>query len=75
LKNEPIPKKTPKKKVETMEAPQNRRFYTKMECLTLWPTYIVEKGRTLGKTYGSKARYYWEHTWERIENQGNILKT
>jgi hypothetical protein len=42
---------TKKKKVETMEAPQNKRFYGKMmECLFLWPTYIDEKGRTLGKT-------------------------
>jgi hypothetical protein len=35
-----------------------------MECLPLWPTYIGEKGRTLGKTYGIKARCYWEHPWE-----------
>jgi hypothetical protein len=39
-----------KKKVETMEAPQNRRFYGKMECRALWPSYIGEKGRILGKT-------------------------
>jgi len=32
------------KKVETVEAPQNTRFYGKMECLPLWPTYIGEKG-------------------------------
>jgi len=51
------------KKVETMEAPQNRRFHGKMECLPLWPTYIGEKGRTLGKTFGIKARCYWEHPW------------
>jgi hypothetical protein len=38
-----------------MEAPQNRRFYGKMECLPLWPTYIGEKGKTLGKTYGIKV--------------------
>jgi hypothetical protein len=47
-----------------MEAPQSRRFYEKMEFLPLWPTYIGEKGRTLGKTYGIKARCYWEHPWE-----------
>jgi hypothetical protein len=29
-----------------------------MECLPIWPTYIGEKGRTLGKTYGIKMRYY-----------------
>jgi hypothetical protein len=58
-----------------MEAPQSRRFYGKMECLSLWPTYIGEKGGTLGKTYGIKARCYWEHPWgthwghrEHIEN-------
>jgi hypothetical protein len=39
-----------KKKVETMKAFQNRRFYGKMECLPLWPTCIGEKGRTWGKT-------------------------
>jgi hypothetical protein len=29
-----------KEKVEIMEDSQNRRFYGKMECLPLWPTYI-----------------------------------
>jgi len=58
-----------KKKIEIMEAPQNRRFYGKMECLPLWPTCIGETGRTLNKTYGTKARCYWEH----IGNLGNIL--
>jgi hypothetical protein len=38
------------KEVKTSDAPQNRRFYGKMKCLPLWPTYIGEKGRTLGKT-------------------------
>jgi hypothetical protein len=50
-----------KKKVETMEAFQNRRFYGMVKCFPLWPSYIAEKGRTLGKTYGIKARCYWEH--------------
>jgi hypothetical protein len=43
-----------KKKVEAMEAPQNKRFYGKIKCLPLWPTYIGEKGRTLGKMYAIK---------------------
>jgi hypothetical protein len=46
-----------------MEAPQNRRFYGKMECFSLWPTYIGEMGRTLGKTYRIKARCFWEKPW------------
>jgi hypothetical protein len=46
-----------------MEVPQIRRFYGKMGCLPLSLTYIVEKGRTLGKTYGIKERCYWEHPW------------
>jgi hypothetical protein len=69
------------KKVETIEAPQNRRFYGKMECIPLWPTYIGEKGRTLGKTGGIKARYYKEHPWgthwelkEHIGNKGKMKK-
>jgi hypothetical protein len=48
--------------------PDNKRFYVKIECLALWPTNIGEKGRTLGKTYGIKARYYWEHI-------GNLIRT
>jgi len=47
------------KKIETMEARQNRRFYGKMVFLPLWPTYIGEKG----KTHGIKVRSYWEHPW------------
>jgi len=31
--------------------------------VSLWPTYIGEKGRTLGKTHGIKAKCYWEHPW------------
>jgi hypothetical protein len=33
------------KKVETIEAPQNKRFYGKMKCLSFWPTYKGEKGK------------------------------
>jgi hypothetical protein len=32
------------------------------------PTYIGEKGRTLGKRNGIKARCYWEHI-------GNLMGT
>jgi hypothetical protein len=60
-----------------MEAPQNWRLYWKMESLVLWPTYIGEKGRTLGKTYWIKARCYWEHPWgthwEPSEYSGNLM--
>jgi len=66
-----------KKKVETMEAPQSRRFYEKMECLPFSPTYIGEKRRTLGKTCWIKARYYWEHPsgthWKPREHIGNLM--
>jgi hypothetical protein len=62
-----------KKKIETMEASHNRNFCGTMECLLLWPTYIGEKGRTLGKTYGIKARCYWEHPWgTHWELEGNM---
>jgi hypothetical protein len=46
-----------------------------MRCLSLWPKYIGEKKRTLGKTYGIKERRYWEHNWEPIGNKGNMKKT
>jgi hypothetical protein len=45
-----------------------------MECLWLWPTYVGEKGRTLGKTYGIKAWCYWEYPWgTHWELEGNML--
>jgi hypothetical protein len=51
-----------------------------MECFPLWPSYIGEKGRTLGKTYGIKVRCYWEHPWGNTlgthwELEGNVLVT
>ncbi len=62
-----------------MEVPQNRSFYGKVECLLFWPTYIGEKGKTLGKTYGIKVRCYWEHPWgthwEPKEYIGNLMGT
>jgi len=67
------------KKVEITEAPHNRRFHGKMKCISLWPNYIGEKGRTLGKTYGIKARCYWVHPWgthwELKEHIGNLKGT
>ncbi len=30
----------------------------------LWPTYIGENGKTLGKPYEIKLWCYWEHIWE-----------
>jgi len=62
----------------------------RLQCSPLWPIYIGEKGRTLGKTCGIKVRCYWEHPggthWkprEHIENlmgihwelEGNMLET
>jgi hypothetical protein len=63
-----------------MEAPRHKRFYGKMECLSLWPTYIGEKGRTLGNTYGIKVSFYWEHPWGTLlgthwELEKNMLRT
>jgi len=55
--------------------PQNRRFYSKIECLHLWPTYTCEKGRTLGKTYGIKYGVIGNTPGEHIENLRNILGT
>jgi hypothetical protein len=50
-----------------------------MECLPLWLKYIGEMGRTLGKTYGIKARCYWEHPWgthlELREHIGSLMGT
>jgi hypothetical protein len=63
-----------KTKTRTLKAPLNRRFYGKMECLPLWPSYIGEK--TLGKTYRIKVRWYREHPWgTHWEPDGNSLGT
>jgi hypothetical protein len=63
-----------KKKVETMEAPPKiEDSIERLKCLPLWPTYIGEKGRTLGKTYRIKERCYWEHPWG--EHIGNLKGT
>jgi hypothetical protein len=71
----PITKRTKKKekKIETMKAPPKIEDY-----IERWSTTIGEEGRslgevfggrTLGKTYGIRGRYYWEHPW------GNTLGT
>ncbi len=39
----------PHKKIETIKAPQNRRFCGKMECFHIWPTYWEPDGN------------HWEH--------------
>jgi hypothetical protein len=56
-----------------MEAPQNKRFYGKMECLPLWPTYVGDK------TYAIRARCYWEHPggtrWEPKKYIENLMGT
>ncbi len=55
---------------------QTRRLYGKKNCLVIWPTYIGENGRTLGKTYGIQGRCYWEHPWwTHWEPDGNPLGT
>jgi hypothetical protein len=47
-----------------------------IDCLPLWSIYTGEKGRTLGKTSGIKARCYWEHPWEtHWEHIGNLKGT
>jgi len=42
-------------------------------------SYIGEGGRTLGRTYGIKARCYWEHPWETHwepkAHVGNLMRT
>jgi hypothetical protein len=32
------------------------------------PSYKAEKGRTLGKAYGIKVWFYWEHVAEQVRN-------
>jgi hypothetical protein len=57
----------PHKKIEAMEAPQNRRFYGKMGCLHIWPTYWEHREHIENR---------WEPLgtcWEQMKNQTNLL--
>ncbi len=58
-----------------MEAPQNRRFYGTMECLTLWPTYIGEKWGLWAKHIGLKPGDIENILEEHIENLANMSGT
>jgi hypothetical protein len=61
------------KKVEIMEAPQNRIFYGKLKCVPLWPTYIGEKGRIWAKHMGLKRGAIENTLGEHVGNIGNTL--
>jgi len=65
-----------------MEAPQNRRFYGKMECLPFGPPIWVKRGEVWAKHMGLKQGVigntlgtygtYWElqgNCWEQRKNE------
>jgi len=60
-----------KKKLKLWTLPKIEDSMERRNVYTLWPSYISEKGRTLGKTYGIKVRCYWEHPWGIEEHIGN----
>jgi len=63
------------KKLKQWRLPKIEDSMERWNVLPLWPTYIG-KGRPLGKTYGIKARCYWEHHWgTHWELEGNMLGT
>jgi hypothetical protein len=79
--NDPIWLAHHKKKLELRRLPKIEDSMERWRCLPLWPTYIGEKGRTLGKTYRIKMRCYWEHLWgthweprEHVGNKGKMKK-
>jgi hypothetical protein len=45
----------PKKELKLWKLPENKRFYGKMECRPLQPTYTIEKGRG-----GLWAKHIWD---------------
>jgi len=61
-----------KEKLKLRKLPKIEESIERWSASPLWPNYIGEKGWTLGKTYGIKVRYYWEHPlgthWERERN-------
>ncbi len=65
-----------KKKLKLWRLPKIEDSTESWSALSLWPTYIGEKGRTLDKTYGIKVRHYWEHPWRtHREHIGNLMGT
>jgi hypothetical protein len=58
--------------LKTWKAPTLEDSMEQTQSLLLWPIYIDEKGRTLGKTYGIKVRCYWNTLAEHI---GNLMGT
>jgi hypothetical protein len=60
-----------KKRLKLWKLPKIEDYMEKWSASRLWPRYISEKGRTLGKTYGIKVRWYWEHPWGIGEHVGN----
>jgi len=65
-----------KKKLKLWRLPKIKDSLERWSASPLWPIYIGEKGRTLGKTYGIKGRCYWEHPWgTHWEPDGNPLGT
>jgi hypothetical protein len=58
-----------------MEAPQNTRFYGKMECLPLWPTSKGEKGGLWAKHMQLKRGAIGNTLGEPREHVGNLLGT
>jgi hypothetical protein len=66
------------KKLKLSRLPKIEDSIDRWSASRLWPNYIGEKGRTLGKTYGNKARCDWEHLWrthwEPVGNKGKLKK-
>jgi hypothetical protein len=60
-----------KKQKKTLEAPQNIRFYVRMECL---PLYRWEGERSLGNGYEIKWGAIENTLEEHIENLKNIMR-
>ncbi len=52
-----------KKKLKLWRFTKIENSMDRWSASPLWPTDICEKGRTLSKTYGIKARCDWEHPW------------
>ncbi len=63
------------KKIETMKAHKNWRFYGQMGCLPLWPTDICEKGglwaKHMGLKQGAIGNTHGEHIGNLLEQRKN----
>jgi hypothetical protein len=64
-----------KKILKSLETPNIKSFYWKIECLPFSLATQVKRAQLLAKHNGMKLWWYWEHVGEHSKNLGKHLRT